>query len=317
MNIVVTGAGGFVGHHLVSKLKELGHAVRGVDIVEPAYEATRADDFALLDLREYGNCLSACADMDQVYHLAADHGGIGYLSLELAQLARNNVLMDSHMLEAARRCAVRGYLYTSSSSVYPQHLQATLAAPALKESDAMPADPMRGYGWEKLFAEQLAAYYHAEHGLNVHVVRFHNIYGPLGTWRGRRAKGPPSLCRKVAMAADGGTVEVWGDGKQIRSFCYIDDCVEGLLRIMATDWNRPINLGKAGMVSIDEMVDTLCRIADKSLTKVYDPAMPQGVRGRNTDNTTLLEQTGWEPRTGLADGLEPTYAWIAEQVGNR
>lgn len=314
MNILVTGAGGFIGHHLVKKLKAQGHCVRGADIVEPRYEATDADEFQLKDLREFQNCVDVCGDMDHVYHVAADVGGIGYISHDLAQLARNNVLMDSHMLEGARQAGVSSYLYTSSSCAYPQHLQTSLDVPSLKETDVMPADPMPGYGWEKLFAEQMALYYHLDHGLNTHVVRFHNIYGPLGTWNGQRAKGPSSLCRKVAMAPDGGEVEVWGDGRQVRSFCYIDDCVEGLTKIMASDYNLPMNLGKVGMVSVNEMVDTICEVAGKSLTKVHALDKPQGVRGRNPDNTVLLQQTGWEPSIPLKDGMVPTYRWIEEQV---
>lgn len=315
MNVLVTGAGGFIGHHLVSSLKAEGHWVRGVDIKEPEYAPSEADDFCLLDLRELESCLTACQGIKQVYHLAADVGGIGYISFELAHLTRNNVLMDSHMLEASRLSGVSSYLYTSSSCAYPVFRQTDADnTPLLKEEDVMPADPMEGYGWEKLFAERLTTYYGQEFGLDFRIVRFHNIYGPLGTWEGRKAKAVASLCRKVAIAPDGGELEVWGDGKQVRSFCYIDECTEGLTRIMASGYNAPINLGKPGEVTINDLATTICEVAGKNLNRKYDLSMPMGVRARNPDNSRLLSVLGWEPSLSLTQGIGPTYEWVAEQV---
>ena len=317
MKIVVTGAGGFIGHHLVKRLKAEGHWVRGVDIKYPDFESSASDDFQIGDLRNFESCLQATDDMDDVYQLAADMGGIGYITANHAFLTRNNTLINSHMLEAARVSRVRRYLYTSSACVYPSFLQDSENVTPLNERDAIPADPEKGYGWEKLFAEQLTTYYHEECDLDVRIVRFHNIYGPLGTYDGGKEKAPAAICRKVALAADGSSIEVWGDGEQTRSFCYIEDCIEGLRRIMESGYTDPINLGTDELVSINDLVDAACLAADKQLRREHDLTKPQGVRGRNSDNSILGEVLGWQPTTILVDGIKPTYDWIASEVGHR
>lgn len=315
--ILVTGAGGFIGHHLVKYLKSKGHWVRGVDIKEPEFEPTAADEFWIADLRFFENCIRAVRDMEDVYHLAADMGGIGYITANHANLTRNNILIDSHMLEASRLEGIERYLYTSSACVYPSFLQKDADVTPLKEEDAIPADPEKGYGWEKLFSEQLATYYHEEFGLDIRIVRFHNIYGPLGTYEGGREKAPAAIMRKVAEAEDGGEIEVWGDGKQTRSFCYIDDCVEGLVRIMNSGYTKPLNLGTDELVTIDQLVDIVCQIARKRLTKRYDLSKPQGVRGRNSDNTLLRKVLKWEPKINLGEGIRRTYPWIWNELAKQ
>lgn len=314
MKIVVTGAGGFIGHHLVKRLKSEGHWVRGVDVKHPEFEDSSADDFQIADLRHFESCLQATDGIDDVYQLAADMGGIGYITANHAFLTRNNTLINSHMLEAARVSKVDRYLYTSSACVYPSFLQENEDVTPLREEEAVPADPEKGYGWEKLFAEQLATYYHEEVGLDVRIIRFHNIYGPLGTYDGGKEKAPAAICRKVARAPDGGSIEVWGDGEQTRSFCYIADCVEGLRRIMESGYTRPVNLGTEELITVNELVDAVCSAAGKTLTKQHDLTKPQGVRGRNSDNTILAEVIGWQPEIQVAEGIKYTYDWIAGEV---
>ncbi len=311
---LVTGAGGFIGYHLVKHLQAKGYWVRGVDIKKPEFEPTTANEFLLLDLREYDNCQHAVRSIDDVYQLAADMGGIGYITANFASLTRNNLLINANMLEASHSEGVRRYLYTSSACVYPSYLQKSEAVAPLKELDAIPADPEKGYGWEKLFSEQLARYYREDFGLSTRIVRFHNIYGPVGTYQGGREKAPAAICRKVAMADEGDTIDVWGDGLQTRSFCYIDDCVEGLYRIMESGYTEPLNLGTDELVTVNQLVDFVCDIAGKRLERTHDVSRPQGVRGRNSDNTRLREVIHWEPGTSLKDGLKPTYAWIWAQL---
>ena len=314
MKVVVTGAGGFIGHHLVKQLKSEGHWVRAVDVKYPEFEESASDDFQLADLRHFESCLQATDGMDDVYQLAADMGGIGYITANHAFLTRNNTLINSHMLEAARVSKVARYLYTSSACVYPSFLQESEDVTPLREEEAVPADPEKGYGWEKLFAEQLATYYHEEVGLDVRIIRFHNIYGPLGTYDGGKEKAPAAICRKVAVARDGSSIEVWGDGEQTRSFCYIEDCVEGLRRIMESGYTKPINLGTEELITVNELVDAVCSAAGKTLTKEHDLTKPQGVRGRNSDNTILAEVIGWQPEIRVAEGIKYTYDWIAGEI---
>ncbi len=312
--VLVTGAGGFIGHHLVKRLKDEGYWVRGVDLKEPEFEPTAADEFHLLDLRFQHNALEATSRINQVYSLAADMGGIGYITAKLADIARNNILINAHMLEASRVNGVKRYLYSSSACVYAGFKQNVADLTPLKEEDAYPADPEPGYGWEKLFTEQLCQYYSHDYGLETRVVRFHNVYGPLGTYEGGKEKAPAAISRKVALAEDNGFIDVWGDGRQTRSFMYIPDCLEGLLRLMASDCREPLNLGTEEMVSVDELVDIVCEIAGKRLTKRHELNRPQGVRGRNSDNSRLRAVLGWEPRTPLREGLAITYRWIEDEL---
>jgi GDP-D-mannose 3', 5'-epimerase len=312
--ILVTGAGGFIGHHLVKRLVADGHWVRGVDIKAPEYEATSAQEFEILDLRKFDNCLVATRGIDQVYALAANMGGIGFIETHKAEIMHDNTLINLHSIEAARVNGVKKFLYTSSACIYPMSLQHTADVTPLREEDAYPADAEDGYGWEKLYMERVCRHYSSDYGLDTRVVRFHNVYGPLGTYDGGREKSPAAICRKVALAADVDVIEVWGDGQQTRSYCYIDDCVEGICRLMASDFRDPLNLGTDTLVSINELVDMVARIAGKKIGKRYDVTKPQGVRGRNSDNTRLREVLRWEPSTSLEVGMAATYQWIAAQV---
>jgi nucleoside-diphosphate-sugar epimerase len=312
--VLVTGAGGFIGHHLVRALKADGYWVRGVDIKLPEFEPSFANEFELLDLRESENCLRAVQGMDDVYNLAADMGGIGYITAHLADIARNNTLINVHMLEASKTSGVKKFLFSSSACVYAQCNQKSADVVPLKEEDAYPADPEPGYGWEKLYTEQMCKYYSKDYNFDTRVVRFHNVYGPLGTYMGGKEKAPAAISRKVALARDGGEIEVWGDGQQTRSFMYVDDCVEGLRRLMASSYQEPLNLGTDELITINGLVDLLSSIAGKSLSKVHDVSKPQGVRGRNSDNSRLRQVLGWEPSIRLAQGLVPTYRWIEAEV---
>jgi GDP-D-mannose 3',5'-epimerase len=314
--VLVTGAGGFIGSHLVSHLKALGHWVRGVDLAPSDYSATNADEFQLLDLRRWESCLEATQDVDHVYALAADMGGMGYISANHATILRNNALINLHTLDAARENGVSRYLYTSSACVYPEHLQLDADVTPLREEDAYPANPQDAYGWEKLISERACEYFTDEFGIETRIVRFHNIYGPYGTYDGGREKAPAAMCRKVAMAEDGGSIEVWGDGGQTRSFCYIDDCVEGIHRLMVSGYREPLNLGSDRMVTIDELAQIVIDASGKrDITLDHVPG-PQGVRGRNSDNSRLRDVLGWEPQTSLEDGISSTYRWIEKQVLN-
>jgi len=313
--ILVTGAGGFIGHHLVKRLKREGHWVRGADIKSPEYEASAADQFELLDLRKMENCLLATrGGIDEVYNLAADMGGIGYITANHADISRNNILINAQMLEASRQNGVGRFLFSSSACVYNQAKQKDPDVKPLKEEDAYPADPEPGYGWEKLFAEELCRYYYKDYGFETRIVRFHNVYGPLGTYEGGKEKAPAAISRKVALADNGGVIEVWGDGEQTRSFMYVDDCVEGLMRLMASDFREPLNLGTDELVTINGLVDMVARIAGKRINKRHNLTGPQGVRGRNSDNTLLRKVLGWEPSISLDQGLRITYPWIESQV---
>ena len=311
---VVTGAGGFIGHHLVTRLKEEGWWVRGVDLKYPEFTEIDADEFEILDLRRSDHAMQALRGADEVYALAADMGGMGFISAKHAQILHNNALINLHTIEAARLHGVERYLYSSSACIYPEYLQTTADVAGLREQDAYPAQPQDAYGWEKLMTELLCHYYQEEYGLDTRTVRFHNIYGPYGTWEGGREKAPAALCRKVASVDDGGTIEIWGDGEQTRSFCYVDDCVEGILRLMRSDFAEPLNLGTDEMVTINELARMVIAVSDKRDIHVEHVPGPQGVRGRNSDNSLLKEVLAWEPTTRLAVGLEPTYRWIDKQV---
>lgn len=313
--VLVTGAGGFIGHYLVTALKQEGYWVRGVDIKLPEYDKTQADEFCLLDLRRWNDCLAGTDGVDEVYALAADMGGMGFISCHHAEILHNNILINTHTIEAARVNRVKRYLFTSSACIYPESLQVATQVTPLKESDAYPAQPQDAYGWEKLVSERLCLHYREDYGLDTRIVRFHNIFGPLGTWDGGREKAPAALCRKVAMARLNGhtEIEIWGDGEQTRSFCYIDDCVTGLVKLMRSSYFEPINLGQDRMVSINELADMIATIAGIQITKRHVPG-PQGVRGRNSDNTLLRSVLGWEPEISLEQGLARTYPWIEDQA---
>jgi GDP-D-mannose 3',5'-epimerase len=313
--VVVTGAGGFIGHHLVAHLKRRGAWVRGVDMKYPEFAPTDADEFLIRDLRRRDACMEATADAEDVYALAADMGGMGFISNHHAEILHNNLLISTHTIEAARQNGVRRYLYTSSACVYPEYLQTTTEVEPLKEEDAYPAQPQDAYGWEKLITERLCFHYREDYGLDTRVVRFHNIFGPLGTWRGGREKAPAAMCRKVAIAKLTGMpeIEIWGDGEQTRSFCYIDDCVAGLERLMESTHRDPVNLGQDRLISINDLADMVAEVAGASITKRHVPG-PQGVRGRNSNNDRLRQVLGWEPQISLEEGMARTYAWIEAQV---
>jgi len=316
--VLVTGAGGFIGHHLVRFLRARGYWVRGVDLKLPEFAPSSANEFQILDLRRWPNCLQATDGMEQVYALAADMGGMGFISSNHGQILHNNVLINTHTLDAARQNGVRRYLFASSACVYPEYMQTEADVTPLKESDAYPAAPGEAYGWEKLISEQLCEHYRNEHGVETRIARFHNIFGPLGTWDGGREKVPAALCRKVALAKldNGSEVEIWGDGEQTRSFCYIDDCLEGLHRLMLSDNCRPINLGQERMITINRLADLIADIAGVKIVKTHVSG-PQGVRGRNSDNSELRRALDWEPQISLEAGLRKTYPWIEQQVRQR
>jgi carbamoyltransferase len=313
---VVTGAGGFIGGHLVAHLAELGWWVRGVDRVEPAYGPSAAHEFVVADLRDLDAAVGALHGVDEVYALAADMGGMGFISREQAPIYRNNSLISMQSLEAARRNAVRRYFYASSACVYPEFLQEDAAGTALHEALAYPAQPQDSYGWEKLMTEQLCGYYAREAGIDVRVGRFHNVYGPFGTYDGGREKAPAAMCRKVALAPPGGSIDVWGDGRQTRSFCYVADAVDCVYRLMRSEFTEPLNIGSEELVTIDELARLVMRVAGRDdLTITHVPG-PEGVRGRNSDNTLARAVLGRVPEIPLAEGIALTYPWVAAQVAS-
>ena len=312
--VLVTGAGGFIGHHLTSYLVKRGYWVRGVDIVYPEHEGSLAQEFELLDLRRWENCEKAIRGIDEVYNLAANMGGIGFIESNKAGIMHDNVLINTHLLEAARLNGSQKYLFTSSACIYPGYKQNTPDVEPLKEDDAYPADAEDGYGWEKLFSERQCRHYYEDYGLKTYVVRFHNIFGPLGTYDGGREKSPAAICRKIALAEHEDKIEVWGDGQQTRSYCYISDCVEGIYRLMQSEFHAPINLGQDRLVTVNELVDIVARVARKKISKRHDLTKPQGVRGRNADITLMKKVLGWEPYVSLEEGLRETYLWIEGQL---
>jgi GDP-D-mannose 3',5'-epimerase len=316
--VLVTGAGGFIGHHLVTFLRGKGYWVRGVDIKYPEFSEMDADEFEILDLRRWDNCLQATRGIEEVYGLAADMGGMGFISSHHSEILHNNSLINTHTLEAGRINGVKRYFYTSSACVYPEYKQTDANVVPLKEEDAYPAMPQDAYGWEKLVMERLCTHYHEDYGLETRIVRFHNIFGEQGTWDGGREKAPAALSRKIATAKLTGNheIEMWGDGEQTRSFCHIQDTLEGIYRLMRSDHHFPLNLGSDRMVTINELANIIAKIAGIEITIKHIPG-PMGVRGRNSDNTRLREVLKWEPKLSLEQGLERTYPWIEQQVAKK
>jgi len=313
--ILVTGAGGFIGHHLVRFLKKKGYWVRGVDIKYPEFSPKdEADEFLILDLRDFRNCMEAVKGIDKVFQLSANMGGIGFITSVKADVVRDNVLINVNMAEASRLTGIKRLFFSSSACIYPGYTQTDPNVTPLKESDAYPADPEDGYGWEKLFSERMYKNFHEDYGLEVRIARYHNIFGPEGTYEGGREKAPAAICRKVALAKDGDEIEIWGDGHQTRSFCYIDDCLEGTYLLMESDFKEPLNIGSDRLITINELVDIVSEIAGKKLKKVYQLDRPQGVRGRNSDNTLCKKVLNWEPKISLEEGLKRTYQWIEREL---
>jgi GDP-D-mannose 3', 5'-epimerase len=316
--VVVCGAGGFIGGHLVADLRRQGYGnIRAVD-VKPApewYQRFPDVENLVLDLREKPACQAAVRDRRVVYNLAADMGGMGFIEANKA-LCMLSVLINTHLLQAAVDAEVERFFYASSACVYAADKQVDTENPGLKESDAYPAMPEDGYGWEKLFSERMCRHFSEDFGLVTRMARYHNVYGPYGTYDGGREKAPAAICRKVLEAKLSGsnTIEIWGDGEQTRSFTYIDDCLKGTQDIMHSDIAEAINLGSSEMVSINQLVDIVEGIAGVTLTRRYDLGAPKGVRGRNSDNTTIKARLGWEPSTPLVAGMEKTYAWIHDQI---
>jgi len=309
---LVTGAGGFIAHHLVRKLKQEGFWVRGVDIKYPEFCKTDADDFRILDLREYANCLKALeskAPFDEVYQLAADMGGMGFIHSAECEIMRNNALINSNMIHAAAQTGIKHYFYSSSVCIYRDMKP---GEPELTEEQAYPAMPDNEYGWEKLYAERMAMTYGKYHSMKIRIARFQNCYGPEGTWQGGREKAPAATCRKIAEVEDGGTIEVWGDGTAIRSYTYIDDMVDGIWRLMHSDLEGPTNIGNPEYVSVEELVRTTAAVAGKKINVRYVKG-PVGVQSRNFSNNKIY-RTGWQARFPLLEGIRRTYPWIAKQV---
>jgi GDP-D-mannose 3',5'-epimerase len=315
--IVVAGAGGFIGGHLTRKLKDMGHDVRAVDKkpLNQWYQVHTDVDNLVLDLNGKENCYTALNGFNEVFNLAADMGGMGFIETHKAECMLS-VLINTHLLMAAKDLGIDRFFYASSACVYNGEKQQEVDNPGLKEADAYPAQAEDGYGWEKLFSERMCRHFREDYGINTRVARFHNVYGPHGTWDGGREKAPAAMCRKVLEAELYGKdeINIWGDGEQTRSFMYITECVEGILKIMYSDIIEPINLGSSEMVSINQLVDIVEKIGNIQLKRTYDLDAPKGVRGRNSDNTLILELLGWEPTLPLAVGMKETYDWIKTQM---
>ncbi|VVB57154.1 GDP-L-fucose synthase [uncultured archaeon] len=313
---LVCGAGGFIGSHLVKRLKKEGYWVRGVDLKHTEFSKTAADDFVIGDLRDPRVCDQVCdKPFDGVYQLAADMGGAGFVFTgeHDAAIMHNSASINLNMLESARKAKVKRIFYSSSACIYPEYNQRDPNNPKCSEDSAYPAAPDSEYGWEKLFSERLYLSYARNYGMQVRIARFHNIFGEEGTWEGGREKAPAAFCRKVAETPDGGVIEAWGDGEQTRSFLYIEECLEGVRRLMDSDFQGPVNIGSEEMVTINQLAAQVMGIAGKKMTINHKPG-PLGVRGRNSDNKLLREKLGWAPSKPMDYGLRITYKWIAEQV---
>jgi len=316
--ILVTGGGGFIGSHLALALHKTGYFVRIADVKFGGFIKEKYfTEKLVLDLRSWENCLKATKGMDKVYNLAANMGGIGFITEVGAEVMHDNTLINTFMLEASRQNKIKRYLFTSSACVYPTYRQTSPRIKGLREEDAYPADPDNFYGWEKLYAEKMCEAYQRDYKMDIRMLRYHNIYGPEGTYDGGREKSPAAICRKVAEATNPGTIESWGDGKQTRSYCYIDDAVKGTIALMESNYTKPINIGSDRMVTINELADIIIKISGKKLTKTYNPAAPQGVRGRNADLTLVKKVLKWQPQVTLEEGLAKTYNWIEKQVSKK
>lgn len=316
---LVLGAGGFIGSHLVKRLKSEGFWVRGVDLKYPEFAETAADDFVIGDLRDQAVCRAVIdRPFDEVYQLAADMGGAGYIFTgeHDADIMHNSAAINLNVVDLCHKRGIKRVFYSSSACMYPAYNQEDPDNPNCAEDSAYPAAPDSEYGWEKLFSERLYLAYNRNHGMECRVARFHNIFGPEGTWQGGKEKAPAAICRKVASAAEGSEIEIWGDGTQTRSFLYIDECVEGVLRLTRSDFEGPVNIGSDEMVSINALVDMACGIAGKNLKKNHIDG-PLGVRGRNSDNRLIAEKLGWQPSQPLSEGLAKTYAWISAQLATQ
>jgi nucleoside-diphosphate-sugar epimerase len=317
---LVCGAGGFIGGHLVQRLKDEGYWVRGVDIKQHEHRETFADEFVLGDLREQTLCRKVTSDIqfDELYQLAADMGGAGYIFTgeHDAAVMHNSATINLNMAEEARKTNIKKIFYSSSACIYPANIQEETDNPGLKETDAYPAGPDSEYGWEKLFSERMYLSYCRNYGMEVHIARFHNIFGPYGTWEGGKEKAPAAMCRKVAGTPDGGEIEIWGDGEQTRTFLYIDECLEGVRRLMNSNVTGPVNIGSDELISINNLAKMAMGIASKKLAIKHIPG-PLGVRGRSSENSYIQQALGWRPTTKLIDGMKVTYQWIAEQAAKR
>jgi GDP-D-mannose 3',5'-epimerase len=311
----VNGAGGFIGSHMVKRLKSEGFWVRGADLKKPEFSDTAADEFVVGDLRDPGVAASVVDDIEDIYQLAADMGGAGYIFTgeHDAAVMHNSVLINLNTLQLGTEAGVKRFFYSSSACIYPEFNQMDPLNPICTESTAYPAAPDSEYGWEKLFSERLYLAYMRNYGVKVRIARFHNIFGPDGTWDGGKEKAPAALCRKVAQAPKGGEIEIWGDGMQTRSFLYVDECVEGVRRLMESDFTGPVNIGSEEMVTINQLAESVMQIAGKNL-RIRHIKGPLGVRGRTSDNQLIFEKLGWRPSRPLNEGLEKTYAWVATQV---
>lgn len=313
---LVCGAGGFIGSHLVKRLKREGSWVRGVDLSYPQFSDSYADDFVIGDLRDAQFCRDITdRDFDEVYQLAADMGGAGFLFAgdNDADVMLNSALINLNLIRASVKRKIPKIFYSSSACIYPKHNQEDPANPVCSEDSAYPADPDSEYGWEKLFSERVYLAFQRNYGIEVRIARYHNVFGPEGTWRGGREKVPAALCRKVALADEGDEIEVWGDGIQTRSFLYVEECLEGTLRLMRSSWSGPVNIGSAEMVTINDLAMRIIRIAGKRLLLKHIVG-PQGVRGRTSDNRLVAQKLGWKPTLPLDVGLRETYSWVAKQI---